>query len=289
MRIGLTTILLAVALAVTGAATSVAAPLVRVGLERLDSAQGQTLKGKRVGLIANAASVTADGRSSAQALRAAGVPVSSVDAGDPPSGARAVRLAVQRVSANGRVLPKAILSPMIGGGGTAVDVLFPLVQNGLTPREVAQRPDGSYLVAGSVSVLRRTEGGSYGPYLPAVAAFTNGFAPDRSFGGPRRAPAMTVRTTDHYASTSAARGFIPLRLTASVPGIVRLTIRDVDGHLIGQRVAPIFAAGSSFVRILLDASAHRLLRGPQRRVRITHEFRDVVAQIARATRVVRLR
>jgi uncharacterized protein YbbC (DUF1343 family) len=50
-------------------------PAVRIGAEELDSAEGRRLRGKRVGLIANAASLTSDGRPSIRALRAHGVRV----------------------------------------------------------------------------------------------------------------------------------------------------------------------------------------------------------------------
>ena len=52
-----------------------ASPAVRVGAEELGSDAGRRLRGLRVGLIANAASVTNDGRPSVRALRAHGVRV----------------------------------------------------------------------------------------------------------------------------------------------------------------------------------------------------------------------
>lgn len=48
---------------------------VRIGAEQLDSPAGRRLRGLRVGLIANAASVTSDGRPSVLALRAHGIRV----------------------------------------------------------------------------------------------------------------------------------------------------------------------------------------------------------------------
>jgi uncharacterized protein YbbC (DUF1343 family) len=48
---------------------------VRVGLEQIDSDHGGILKGKKVGLIAHAASVTADSRRAVDVLRGAGVEV----------------------------------------------------------------------------------------------------------------------------------------------------------------------------------------------------------------------
>jgi uncharacterized protein YbbC (DUF1343 family) len=50
-------------------------PAVAVGLERLDAPEARVLAGKRVGLIANAASVTTGGRPSADVLRAKGIRV----------------------------------------------------------------------------------------------------------------------------------------------------------------------------------------------------------------------
>lgn len=51
------------------------APAVTIGLERLDGPEARALKGRRVGLIANGASVTSDGTPSATALRAHGIRV----------------------------------------------------------------------------------------------------------------------------------------------------------------------------------------------------------------------
>ena len=57
------------------AAAPAASPAVRIGAEELGSDAGRRLRGKRVGLIANVASVTSNGRSSVLALRAHGVRV----------------------------------------------------------------------------------------------------------------------------------------------------------------------------------------------------------------------
>jgi uncharacterized protein YbbC (DUF1343 family) len=52
-----------------------AAPTVQVGLERLEIEKGGALRGKRVGLVAHAASVTIDGRHAIDVLRALGIDV----------------------------------------------------------------------------------------------------------------------------------------------------------------------------------------------------------------------
>jgi uncharacterized protein YbbC (DUF1343 family) len=52
-----------------------AAPIVQVGLERVAAERGGALRGKRIGLLVHAASVTADGRHAVEVLRASGVDV----------------------------------------------------------------------------------------------------------------------------------------------------------------------------------------------------------------------
>lgn len=57
------------------AAAGPSRPKVQVGLEVLEGSQGGPLRGKRVGLVVHAASVTADGRHAVEVLRAGGVNV----------------------------------------------------------------------------------------------------------------------------------------------------------------------------------------------------------------------
>jgi len=64
-------------------ASSTPALHVRVGLEQVEAEKGGPLKGKKIGLIAHAASVTADGRRAADVLRVAGVDVEKLFAPDP--------------------------------------------------------------------------------------------------------------------------------------------------------------------------------------------------------------
>lgn len=54
---------------------AVASAVVTVGLERLEAERGAALRGRRVGLLAHAASVTADGRHAVDVLRGLGVDV----------------------------------------------------------------------------------------------------------------------------------------------------------------------------------------------------------------------
>jgi uncharacterized protein YbbC (DUF1343 family) len=55
--------------------TLAALPRVRVGLERVEAEKGAPLRGRRVGLLGHAASVTADGRHAIDVLRGAGVEI----------------------------------------------------------------------------------------------------------------------------------------------------------------------------------------------------------------------
>jgi hypothetical protein len=72
--------------------------------------------------------------------------------------------------------------------------------------------------------------------------------------------------------------------------MVRLTLRDARGAVVGRKVVPLFHGGAIKLSVRLTPRALRLLRraGP-RRLTVTHEFRDVVAGSARGTTAVALR
>jgi uncharacterized protein YbbC (DUF1343 family) len=72
------------------------AVLVRVGLEQVEADQGAPLKGKKIGLIAHAASVTADGRRAVDVLRPKGIEV--VRLFSPEHGAQGKAAAGEKVS-----------------------------------------------------------------------------------------------------------------------------------------------------------------------------------------------
>jgi uncharacterized protein YbbC (DUF1343 family) len=77
-------------------ALAAAAAQVEVGLERIEAERGGALRGKRVGLIAHAASVTRDGRHALDVLRESGVTVVRVFA--PEHGLRGTAAAGERVA-----------------------------------------------------------------------------------------------------------------------------------------------------------------------------------------------
>jgi uncharacterized protein YbbC (DUF1343 family) len=68
---------------------------VTIGVERLDSADAAGLRSRRVGLVANAASVTGDGRSSIRALRESGVRVARLFSPEHGFGAQGAAGALQ--------------------------------------------------------------------------------------------------------------------------------------------------------------------------------------------------
>jgi uncharacterized protein YbbC (DUF1343 family) len=68
---------------------------VKVGLEQIEAEKGGPLKGKKIGLIAHAASVTFDGRRAVEVLRVAGVDVEKIFA--PEHGAQGKAAAGEKV------------------------------------------------------------------------------------------------------------------------------------------------------------------------------------------------
>lgn len=209
-------------------------------------------------------------------------------------------LDVQRFDADGRPERAARVAPRFGGEGR------PGVFNGNSfgATVVVPRSPRSYVVFGAVDLRKRTEGGGYGTAVFGAAAFslpTPGHtnqgplpaphplsAPDLTFGGPLRAPQVTIRPTSDTAAY-ARRGAIPVRVTTSMPGMVRLTLRASDGQVIGSTTTPIFSVGTSVRAIyLLDAGQRLLTRSRGLRVTIAHDFRDVLARRSRASTAVRL-
>jgi uncharacterized protein YbbC (DUF1343 family) len=75
--------------------SSAPAVQVKVGLEQIEAEKGGPLKGKKIGLIAHAASVTSDGRRAVDVLRVAGVDVEKIFA--PEHGAQGKAAAGEKV------------------------------------------------------------------------------------------------------------------------------------------------------------------------------------------------
>ncbi|CAA9501522.1 MAG: hypothetical protein AVDCRST_MAG53-2022 [uncultured Solirubrobacteraceae bacterium] len=199
------------------------------------------------------------------------------------------------------------LSPA-GVGGAATDI-FPgfgggyasfirstrlglgLHQDGFIPGRLVQRSDGSFLLTGGVRVVRCTgegEGFSTGP--TAAASLTPALAPDRAFGGPQAPARLRLTVPAQRASSSARLRRILVRVTASGPGLALLRVRDGRRRVLAQSLEPVYAAGSTTVRVPLTTTGRRVLgRGRAARVSVGYAFRDVLTGTANGARIARLR
>ena len=198
------------------------------------------------------------------------------------------RLYVQHISAAGALGPRAGISPAFGGGLAASRL--GVEQNSFRGKLV-QRPDGSHLAVGAVSVVRYTgEGEGFSAGLVAVAALSPSFAPDTSFGGPRQPASARVRVPRQRARSDVSLDRVLVRVTASGPGLVQLRVRDGRRRTLAQAVEPVFAAGTTSLRVRLTATGRRLLRGARnKRVLVGHDFRDVLTGRDRGVVAARLR
>ncbi len=215
-------------------------------------------------------------------------------------------LYVQRFGADGRPAPTARVLPRFGGGSGP----GAFNTNAFGATVVVSRSRSSYAVFGAVDIRKLTEGGGYGTAIFAAAAFSlpapasapdrpprepDGTLegplsmPDRSFGGALREPRVTIRPTMSDTAAFARTGAIPVRVTTSMPGLVRLTLRTSRGQTIGSATTPIFSVGTSVRAIYLSDAGQRILTGSRGlRVTIAHDFRDVLVGRSRASTTIRL-
>jgi uncharacterized delta-60 repeat protein len=209
-----------------------------------------------------------------------------------PTPAGQPRLHVQRITPSGALGAASDLSPAFGGGfgSTRRSTAGGIEQNSFAG-ELLPRPDGSYLIAGGVKVGRYTgEGAGFSAGLVAVAAYTPLLAPDASFGGPQQEALARVRIPRQRARVDAELRRVLARVTASGPGLVLLRVRDGRRRVLASVVAPVYAAGTTNVRVPLTATGRRVLRRARTLgVRVGHEFRDVLTGRDRGTTPGRLR
>ena len=119
--------------------------------------------------------------------------------------------------------------------------------------------------------------GTVGEYV-AAAAFSPQLAPDRRFGGPPRR--AVLRVLAQRRATDLGIAHILVRVRASEAGLVVLRVRDRRGRLLGGSLQPIYAAGTTTMRIPLTYAGRRLLqRGRPLRIALRHEFRDIVGGV----------
>jgi uncharacterized delta-60 repeat protein len=175
---------------------------------------------------------------------------------------------LRHVGVDGRV--RGTVAPSLGfGGGMASfrrsSVVRPLAQDGFHPATIIAHADGSYLVVGSVTVVRYTgEGTGFSTGLFAAVGLTPGLAVDTAFGGPAVPARMSLRMRGRRA-----------RITASGPGLALIRLRDGRGRVLAQSLEPVYRAGTTTVTIPLT-KAGRLARG-RASVIAEYTFRDVLA------------
>ncbi|HWH10143.1 MAG TPA: hypothetical protein VG165_03380 [Solirubrobacteraceae bacterium] len=203
---------------------------------------------------------------------------------------------VKRLTANGVVDPSlggpnGIHVGLAFGGGDQLplfDTVNPQSVGGLDDDSFSgsllQRPDGSYVTVGEVSVVEQTGAGP-GPTINrfAVEALTPAFQPDPSFGGPATPLKVSLKLPTPSAATAIHRHNIRVTLTASEPGDARIVVRAA-GHIVAQSLLPVLAAGPGTLPVVLTRSGLNWLRGhPHSRLRLSTEARDLLTSTATAT------
>jgi hypothetical protein len=145
-------------------------------------------------------------------------------------------------------------------------------------------------VPGAVSVSQPNgEGTGFSVGRFAVAALTDAFAPDPSFGGPATAPALSVRLIRQRARTAQARHAIRLQVDASRVGLARVKVTRA-GRALAHSVLPVFRTGRHTIPIELTRYGNTYLRSHRNvLVTITATGRDLLTSSVRTTARGRLR
>ena len=193
----------------------------------------------------------------------------------PPRPASQPGLIVDRVSASGAV---TTVTPRIrlGGGAGAISAirLLPLRQSGFAVGELLRRPDGSFLVAGSVGLVQYTgEGEGVSSARHGLVALTPQLTVDRSFGPAFGRPRLSVRVGRLERSHFVLR----LRVRGSGPGMLAVRVRDRRGRTVARGPVPVHRAGRQTVRVGTTAAGRRILRR-RTAVRLTGRFRDLATR-----------
>jgi hypothetical protein len=194
-----------------------------------------------------------------------------------PTRGPAKRLEIWHVAPDGRVDPAFRPDLQFGGG------LGP-GQNSFQVTDLLQRPDGSFLAVGSLSLVRYTgEGEGYSRGFFAAAAFTSALVADaQSFGGPPAAPTLQVRVIG--VRRKHRFPFVRLRVTSNTPGMALWRVRDERGRVLAGSVEPVYSTGTSTIDVPATKLGLKRL-GRTTRVRVGHDFADLFG--VRATDVTR--
>lgn len=220
-----------------------------------------------------------------------GLLVSSATGFDPrPPSQPALR--VLPISPTGALGATTDVNPGFGGGlGSFARMSSRLEQDGFLPGRLLPRPDGSFVLTGGVRIVRYIgEGTGFSTGLPAVAALTAALEPDRAFGGPQSPARFRLSVSVQRASQDASLHRILVRGMASAPGLALLRVRDTRRRVLAQSLEPIYAGGTTTVRVPLTAIGRSVLRrGRSVRVSVGYAFRDVLTSTTHGARIARLR
>ena len=214
----------------------------------------------------------------------------------PGSFPRPGGLSVRTVGANGAIAPaRAVGLPFGGGGSSFVVSIKPrpvpsIVQNSFGGTRLVQRPDGSYLVPGGVSVTQPTgEGSGYSIGRFAAAGLTPSLDLDPTFGGPAAPLSLSVRLSRQRASTAFKRHGIRIELRASAVGLMRVRIK-AGRRTIAHSLLPVFTTARHVLPVELTKYGNVYLRRHRRvRVTISAAGRDLLTTTATATARGRLK
>jgi uncharacterized delta-60 repeat protein len=194
--------------------------------------------------------------------------------------------------------PTGALDPSLGGptglafsvpfGGGSSNLLATIRPQSLAPLDqnafagyVVQRPDGSYLLLGGVTVSQPTGEGTGNSIADfAAAALTASFKVDPSFGGPVTPLRGTLTVLNQRAATARARHGIRVTLRFSAPGLARVVIRG-GGGVVAQSVLPVLVAGRKILPVELTSFGAKWLKtNPRGRLNVSLAARDLLANPA---------
>jgi uncharacterized delta-60 repeat protein len=192
-------------------------------------------------------------------------------------------LLIQHIDTSGRA-GAVVKPPAQFGGGYASSYRSSrlpttlLDQNSFSATRLVQRSDGSYLAAGGVRIVQYSgEGSGFSTGLFAAEALTPAFGVNTSFGGPSSPASSSVRAPRQKPLSDARLNRVLVRVAAAQPGLMLLRVRDGHRRILAQSLEPIWAAGTTTVRIPLTAAGHRILRRARSiRVLVGRAFRDVM-------------
>ncbi|HEY5196561.1 MAG TPA: delta-60 repeat domain-containing protein [Solirubrobacteraceae bacterium] len=155
---------------------------------------------------------------------------------------------------------------------------------------VVQRPDGSYLFLGGVTVSQPTGEGTGNSIAEfAAAALTSAFKVDTSFGGAEAPLHAKLAVIRQRATTARSKHGIRVTVTLSAPGLARVVIK-ASGRVVAQNVLPVFGTGPSTLPVELTSFGNQWLKShPRSRLTASVTARGLLANSATSTAAGSLR